>query len=86
MVAVFSVIQTEVSAQINTANNEYVQNAMSDVYSQASQMGNKILDKALDIKPTIKIKEGTEIKFITNVPLELPPVEIPGVSGKYVRK
>lgn len=85
LVAVFSVIQTEITSQINTANNEYVQNAMSDVYSQASQMGNKILDKALDIKPTIKIKEGTEIKFITNVPLELPPVEIPEVSGKYVR-
>lgn len=86
LIAVFSIIQTEITGEINTANNEYVQNAMNDVYAEASKMGNKILDKALDIKPTIKIKEGTEIKLITNTPLELPPVEIPEISGKYVRK
>lgn len=85
LVAVFSVIQTEITGSINSANNEYTQNAMNSVYAEASKMGNKILDKALDIQPTITIKEGTEIKIITNMPLELPPVEIPQVTEKYVR-
>ena len=85
MVAIYSLIQTEATSQINSQNNEYLQNAMTDVYSQASSIGNKIVDKALDIQPTIKIKEGTEIKLITNTPLELPPVEIPDVNQKYVR-
>lgn len=85
MVAIYSIIQTEISNDIDSENNEYLQNAMSDVYTEASKLGNKIVDRALDIKPTIKIKEGTEIKLITNVPLELPPVEVHNATQKYVR-
>lgn len=85
MIAMFSIIQTEISNDINSQNNEYLKNSMTDVYAEASKMGNKILNKALDIKPTIKIKEGTEIKLITNTPLELPPVEIPSAQERYVR-
>ncbi|MBR0101623.1 MAG: conjugal transfer protein TrbI [Treponema sp.] len=85
MIAMFSIIQTEISNDINSQNNEYLKNSMTDVYAEASKMGNKILNKALDIKPTIKIKEGTEIKLITNTPLELPPVEIPAAQERYVR-
>ena len=85
LVAVFSVIQTEITSNIKTSSNEYVQNAMADTYSEASKLGGKILDKALDIKPTITIKPGTEIKLITNIPLELPPVKITPVTRKYIR-
>ena len=81
----FSIIQTEVANDINSQNNEYLKNSMTDIYSEASKMGNKILNKALDIKPTIKIKEGTEIKLITNTPLELPPVEMTNAAQKYIR-
>lgn len=85
LVAMFSIIQTELTNEINTQNNEYIQNSMSDVYSEASKLGNKIVDRALDIKPTIKIKQGTVIKFITNTPLEIPPVKVNQVNRKYVR-
>ncbi|MCQ2584466.1 MAG: conjugal transfer protein TrbI [Treponema sp.] len=85
LVAVYSLIQTEVSNDIQSQKNEYLQNAMTDVYSEASKLGNKIVDRALDIKPTIKIKEGTEIKLITNTPLELPPVDMVQPTEKYVR-
>lgn len=85
MIAIYSMIQTEVANDINSQNNEYLQNAMTDVYTQAAKIGNKIIDRALDIKPTITIKAGTEIKLITNTPLELPPVQINQVTRKYVR-
>lgn len=85
IVAVYSIIQTEIADIIKNEKNEYLQNAMTDVYSEAAKLGNKMVDKALDIKPTIKIKEGTEIKLITNTPLELPPVEVFQATEKYVR-
>lgn len=85
MVALYSVIQTEFSRNIKSSENEYIQNAMTDVYTQTSELGNKIIDRALDIKPTITIKEGTEIKLITNIPLELPPVQLYPVTRKYQR-
>lgn len=85
MIAVYSMIQTDMSKSINSQNNEYIQNAMTDVWAQSSKIGNKIIDRALDIKPTIKIKSGTEIKLITNVPLELPPCKVNQAERKYVR-
>ena len=85
LVAMFSIIQTEITNDINAQNNQYVQNAMSDTYAEASKLGNKIVDRALDIKPTITIRQGTIIKFITNTPLELPPVKVNQVNRKYVR-
>ncbi len=85
LVAMFSIIQTEITNDIKTQNNQYLQNSMSDVYSEASKLGNKIVDRALDIKPTITIQQGTVIKFITNIPLELPPVKVNQVNRKYVR-
>lgn len=85
MVAVYSILQTEVTNDINSQKNEYLQNAMTDVYAESSKLGNKMVDRALDIKPTIKIKEGTEIKLITNVPMELLPVEVTQATQKYVR-
>ncbi len=85
LIAVYSMIQTEMSNDISNTNNEYLQNAMTDVYTETKKLGNKIIDRALDIKPTITIKAGTEIKLITNIPLELPPVEIPKANQRYVR-
>ncbi|MCQ2588985.1 MAG: conjugal transfer protein TrbI [Treponema sp.] len=85
LIALFSVLETEASIDMANQTNQYLQNATADVYKQAQELENKILDRALDIKPTIKVREGTEIKLITNTPLELPPYKIPEVNQKYKR-
>lgn len=85
MIAVYSMIQTDMSKSINSQNNEYIQNAMTDVWAQSTKIGNKIIDRALDIKPTIAVPLGKEIKLITNVPLELPPCKVNQAERKYVR-
>lgn len=86
LVAIYSFIQTEMAQEVKGTNNPYLQNAMQDTYSEVSKIGAKIVDRALDIKPTITIKQGTEIKLITNQTLELPPVQVNPVTRKYVRK
>ena len=85
LIAVYSLINTEAMKDIQSTNNDYMKNMIADVYAQGSKIGNKMIDRALDIKPTIKIKAGTEIKLITNTPLELPPVQINPVTRRYVR-
>lgn len=86
LVGVYSIINTKIDSLIDTSKNTYAQNAISDVYAQGAKMGNKILDRALDIKPTIKIKQGTEIKLITNQPLTLPPCQVYMPKQRYIRK
>ncbi|MBD5433671.1 MAG: TrbI/VirB10 family protein [Treponema sp.] len=85
LVALYSIIQTEMNEEVKTADNIYAQNMMNDTYSEVSKLGAKIVDRALDIKPTITIRQGTEIKLITNVALDLPPVKVNPVTRKYVR-
>ncbi len=85
LVALYSIIQTEMNEEVKATDNIYAQNALNDTYSEVSKIGAKIVDRALDIKPTITVKQGTEIKLITNVALELPPVKLNPVTRRYER-
>ena len=63
LIAMFSVLDTKMDNQIDTQNNQYAQNVMANTYAEAQKLNNKIIDRALDIQPTIKIASGTEIKL-----------------------
>ena len=85
LIAMYSILDTKAMNMIDTSNNAYAQNALSDVYSETKKLNNKIVDRALDIQPTIRILSGTEVNLITNVTIDLPPLEPYEVEEKYVR-
>ena len=66
-------------------NNEYVQNILADAQSVMNQMGTKIVDRAMDIQPTISIKAGTIINVVVNTNLTLPVLEPYPVEQPYRR-
>lgn len=86
LIAMFSIIDTKAANTINAQGNTYAQNALSDAYSAGQKLNEKIVDRALDIQPTIRIKSGTEVKLITNLTIELPPIEPDKPEEKYARK
>ena len=86
MIAMFSVLDTKMENTIDTQKNQYAQNAMSDAYATSKRITEKIIDRALDIQPTITIDAGTEINLITNLTMELPPLDPYPVEEKYVRE
>lgn len=85
LIAMFSIIDTKAANTINTQGNTYAQNAMSDAYSAGKKLNEKIVDRAMDIQPTIRIKSGTEVKLITNLTIDLPPIEPVKPEEKYAR-
>lgn len=85
LIAMFSILDTKAATTIDAQGNIYAQNALSDAYSAGQKLNEKIVDRALDIQPTIKIKSGTEIKLITNLTMDLPPIEPHVPEQKYVR-
>ncbi len=85
LIAAYSILDTKAMNLIDAQNNAYAQNALSDVYSETKKLNNKIVDRALDIQPTIRIPSGTEVNLITNVTIDLPPLERYEVDEKYVR-
>ena len=85
MVALYSILNTEITNDIKKEKNEFISNAMTDVYQTTQRIANGMVERALDIKPSITVAPGTEIKLITNQPLTLPAMEQFPVIQKYVR-
>ncbi len=86
LIAAYSILDTKAMKYTEQQTNEYAKNVLTDVYGETKRLNNKIVDRAMDIQPTIKIKSGTEINLITNVTIDLPPLEPYDVVEKYVRK
>lgn len=86
LIAMFSAIDVKMANTIDTSNNQYAQNVMANTYAEVQKLNNKLVDRALDIQPTITIPSGTEINLITNITMELPPLEPYLVEEKYVRE
>lgn len=85
LIAMYSIIDTKANNLIDSATNKYAENVMTDVYSETKRLNNKIVDRALDIQPTNTIKSGTEVNLITNVTIDIPPLEPYEVTEKYIR-
>ncbi len=85
MVAVYSILNMEITQDISKQKNEFISNAMTDVYKSTQDIANGMVERALDIKPSITVSPGTEIKLITNRPLTIPAMEPYPVTGRYVR-
>ena len=83
IISIFSILNTKY--ELNSSNNLYAQNAMADVYVKVTDMEKEIVDRALDIQPTITISSGTVVNLITNRTLDIPPMENFPVTQKYVR-
>lgn len=86
LIAAFSMLDTKMENIQTNQNNMYTQNMLAETYSEINKLGAKIIDRALDIQPTITIPQGTEVKIITNVTMSLPPVAFNPEVEKYVRK
>lgn len=83
VIAMFSILNTKI--EILPTTNQYSQNAISDVYSEIQKMEANIINRSLDIQPTITVGQFTPVNLITNKTLELPPMEVYKVKQKYVR-
>ena len=56
---------------------------MANSQEVATTLGEKLIDRAMDVQPTIKIKAGTVINIVANTNLELPVLEPWEVTEPY---
>ena len=85
LMSVFNVINSEFESTAAATDNRYVQNLMADSQSVATTLGAKLIDRALDVQPTITIKEGLAVNIVANTTLTLQPLEPYGVTQPYRR-
>ena len=86
LISALAVVDTDINGLSKSLKNDpYLENILKRTESPYKKVTEKIIDRALDIQPTITIKSGVSINILANSNLTLPPVEIPAVTQKYKR-
>jgi type IV secretion system protein VirB10 len=85
LMSVFNIINGEFENSAGGTDNPYVQNIMANSQSVAATLGSKLIDRALDVQPTITIKAGLKINIVANTALALPPLPPYEVTMPYRR-
>lgn len=84
LMSAFSIATLELKTfGASAANNQYIQQLMNDSLVISNRVGEKLLDRALDVQPTITIKSGTKINIVANHHVVLPPFEMFEVTQPY---
>lgn len=83
LMSAVNIVNSELQATAASSSNEYVQNVMANSQEVATTLGQKLIDRAMDVQPTIKIKAGTVINIVANTNLELPVLEPWEVTEPY---
>ena len=86
LIAIFSLIDTKINNTLANSNNNYVQNMIAETYNETRKLNNKILERALDIQPTLYKLNGSKVNLITNITMDIPPIEPFSAEQKYVRE
>lgn len=85
IIAAFTAINGEFATTLNLTNNETAQNIMSGTQGVVNDLGTKLIERALDVQPTIRIRSGKNVHIFINKTLSLPPLDTPPVTTKYQR-
>jgi type IV secretion system protein VirB10 len=83
LLSAFNILNVEFNANAANTQNQYVQNIMANSQEIANTLGSKLIDRALDVQPTITIKAGTKINIVVNTNLTLPPLPPYDVTIPY---
>lgn len=83
LMSAVNIVNSELQATSAASTNEYVQNIMANSQEVATTFGQKLIDRAMDVQPTINIKAGTIINIVANTNLELPVLEPWEVTQPY---
>lgn len=87
IISLFTAINGEFAytAKSLGANSEYASNILSANQNAVNQLGNNLIERAMDIQPTIYKKSGESVRIFVNKNISLPPLEAPPVTQKHVR-
>lgn len=85
LMSTFSIINGEFQASQKNTNNQYVQNIAANSQEMVNKLGEKLIDRAMDVQPTIVIKAGTEVNVVVNQNLTLPEYKKPEITQKYMK-
>jgi type IV secretion system protein VirB10 len=85
MVSALSIGNTEMKNTLSSLDNEYITQLWNDDRSIIYRYADELINKTMNIQPTIIIKGGTKINIVVNANLSLPPLKDYPVTQSYKR-
>lgn len=86
LMSAFNIISSEFQNSYSNTDNQYVQNILANSMEVTNTLGSKLIDRAMDVQPTITIKAGKQINIVANTNLVLPALEPYEVTQQYHRE
>jgi type IV secretion system protein VirB10 len=85
IISAFTVLNSEIEYEGDTTQNKTLKNVADANQNAVTAMSAGIINRTLDIQPTITVKPGTAVKIQINKTIALPGMERYPVVDKYVR-
>ena len=86
IVSLFTILNSEISYQTRNQNNAQIRELMDINQGIVNQLGNKIIQRALDIQPTVRVANGTAVSVSVNAVVNLRPFPAIRAEERWVRK
>jgi len=86
VVSLFTMLNSEITYQTRRQPNQQVRELMDTNQAIVGEFGNRMMERALDIQPTVKIANGTAVSVSVNTALALRVFPAIAPEGKYVRR
>ena len=86
LMSTFNLMNSGLQRQVdNEKASSFVKDVAANSQNTMNKLSEKLIERAMDVQPTIKIKAGTKMNVVVNQNLQLPAVEDFPVTDRYKR-
>ena len=86
IVSLFTMLNSEVTYQTKNQNNPQLRELMDINQGIVNRLGNRLMERALDIQPTVRVANGTAVSVAVNTAVNLRPFPAIRAEEKWIRK
>jgi type IV secretion system protein VirB10 len=83
LMLLFSVIDGQIQYSMKEANTQGATDVANSLTAALDQVGSQYTSNAMNIQPTITVKQGSKVQVFVNSDLIMPPANQKTVSKKY---
>jgi len=86
IVSLFTILNSEIAYQTKNQSNAQIRELMDINQGIVNQLGNKLMQRALDIQPTVRVANGTAVSVSVNTVVNLRPFPAIRTEERWVRR
>jgi len=85
IVTLFTMLNSEMAYQTQAQSNSQLRQLMDINQGIVNQLGSRIMDRALNIQPSVKVPNGKAVSVSVNAPVSLRPFKAFKAEQKWIR-